>query len=469
MRICPDSSCNKTARALIACALVIGAVACGKKGPPLPPFPRVPAQVAGTTAARIGEDVYFSFKVPDANVDGHKPADIETVEIYAVTSMGPPETEEQRKVATLLATLPVHPEVPPPSGNESPAVLLPPGLDRGADAVFRETLTAANREVVELPLKLGQVKPVEKPIAAGEEEPEEVPRPLVAPPPEHQAHRYYFAVGVSPRGRKGLPSSPVPVALDAALAGPAAPAIAYTEQSMTLTWTPSAQVRTATLEPPPPIVPPPPVAPPGAAAGNVSANTTPPVPETPVLPAKSLGFNIVATKYLVYEIPKETPAEDPLALKLPVPLTPQPIDKTEFALPGAVVYGVERCFAVRAVDSVDTGTAQGALSPIGCVTPKDTFPPAVPKSLGAIAGAGVINLIWDANTEPDLAGYIVLRGEAPGDTLRAITPTPVKETRYRDETVRPGVRYVYVVVAVDSADPQNVSGQSNRVEETARQ
>lgn len=470
MRICPDSSCNKIARALIACAVVVGAAACGKKGPPLPPFPRVPAQVAETTAARIGEDVYFSFKVPDTNVDGHKPADIETMEIYAVTSMGPPETEEQRKVATLLATLPVHPVLPEPSGNESPNVILPPGLDRGTTAVFRETLTAESHAVVELPLKPGQLKPVAKPIDTGNEEPEVVPLPLVAPPPEHQAHRYYFAVGVSPRGRKGQPSTPIPVALDAALAAPSAPTMTYTEKSMTLTWTPSAQVRTASLEPPPPIVPPAPVAPPDPAApANVSANATPPVPETPVLPAKSLGFNIVATKYLVYEMPKETPAEDPLAIKLPVPLTPEPIAKTEFVVPGAVAYGVERCFAVRPVDTVDTGTAQGALSAVGCVTPKDTFPPAVPKSLGAIAGAGVINLIWDANTEPDLAGYIVLRGEAPGDTLRAITAAPVKDTRYRDDTVKPGVRYVYAVVAVDNADPQNVSAQSNRVEETARQ
>jgi hypothetical protein len=30
------------------------------------------------------------------------------------------------------------------------------------------------------------------------------------------------------------------------------------------------------------------------------------------------------------------------------------------------------------------------------------------------------------------------------------------------------VRYVYAIVAVDSATPQNVSVESNRVEETAR-
>jgi hypothetical protein len=62
----------------------------------------------------------------------------------------------------------------------------------------------------------------------------------------------------------------------------------------------------------------------------------------------------------------------------------------------------------------------------------------------------------------------VLRGAAPGDTLQAITPAPIRDTTYRDESVRPGERYVYAVVAVDTAVPQNVSGQSNRVEEASR-
>ena len=81
----------------------------------------------------------------------------------------------------------------------------------------------------------------------------------------------------------------------------------------------------------------------------------------------------------------------------------------------------------------------------------------------------MINLIWDANSESDLAGYIVLRGEAPGDTLQPITKEPVTAPSYRDESVRPGTRYVYAVVAVDRATPPNTSPQSNRAEETARQ
>jgi fibronectin type 3 domain-containing protein len=110
----------------------------------------------------------------------------------------------------------------------------------------------------------------------------------------------------------------------------------------------------------------------------------------------------------------------------------------------------------------------GPASPKGCVTAKDTFPPAAPKNLEAIAAVGAINLIWDANTEADVAGYLVLRGEATGATLQALTATPVPGSTYNDTTVTAGARYVYAVVAVDKATPQNVSAQSNRVEETAR-
>ena len=113
-------------------------------------------------------------------------------------------------------------------------------------------------------------------------------------------------------------------------------------------------------------------------------------------------------------------------------------------------------------------SSESAGTPTVCVKTVDTFPPAAPKNLQAVASEGTISLIWDANTEADLAGYIVLRGAAGSGQLTAITPTPIKETTFRDTKVRAGVRYAYVVVAVDTATPQNVSAQSNRVEETAR-
>ena len=159
---------------------------------------------------------------------------------------------------------------------------------------------------------------------------------------------------------------------------------------------------------------------------------------------------------------------DPFQIRVPAPLAPQPVAATQTAVPGPVPFGEERCFVVRPTDQVAGAAVIGPASPAGCVTPVDTFPPAAPARLVAIAGVGVVNLIWEANAEPDLAGYVVLRGEAPGGTLQALTPSPIRETTYRDQTAAPGVRYVYAVVALDRAMPPNVSGQSNRVEEAAR-
>src|SRR5205807_524285 len=97
-----------------------------------------------------------------------------------------------------------------------------------------------------------------------------------------------------------------------------------------------------------------------------------------------------------------------------------------------------------------TISVESAASQPACVTLTDTFPPAAPKSLVSVPNEGAISLIWEANAEKDLAGYLVLRAEAPGETLTPLTPVPIHETTYRDTTVMAGVTYDYVVVAVDN-------------------
>jgi hypothetical protein len=439
-------------RAAILLAIIF-ATACGKKGPPLAPFVRVPAPVANVTAQRVGDDVFVSFPVPAANVDGQQPADIAALEVYAITATSPPETDEQRKLATLVAALPVQPILPalppPPAGVELPAIPLPPGVDRALPAVVRETLTAEMRVPVALPPKPGTVPVAEAP----DEEP--VAGPLLAPALTQLPRRYYFVVGISPRDRKSPPSTPVPVPLDDASSAPAPPQVTFTETAMTVAWQPSPDARSSAFAEPP------------APANASPAGVAPVAPPLPPIPAKSLGFQSEATTYHLLEVPSSAPPENPFAIKVPTALTPQPLTVTEHVIKG-VTFGVERCFVVRAVDKVSGAVVMGPASKPTCVTPADTFPPAAPKSLAAIAGEGVISLIWEPNTEADLGGYLVLRGDAPGDTLRAITPEPVTATTYRDTTARAGTRYVYVVVAVDRATPQNVSAQSNRVEETAR-
>ncbi|HEX6163023.1 MAG TPA: hypothetical protein VFZ31_06650 [Vicinamibacterales bacterium] len=433
-------------------------VGCGKKGPPLAPFVRVPAAVTAVTPQRIGNDVYLSFKVPDTNADGQKPADIAAVDVYAVTATTAPENEEQRDVATLVATLPVRPilpEVPvPANGSPPPPLPLPPGVDRGAAVAVKEALTPETRVAVELP--------VEKPVIAAPQVDETGPAfgPLVAPAPTELPRRHYFVIAKSPRGRESVPSTPVSVPLEAGSSAPGTPSVTYTASELTISWSPPADARASTFLLPPSVKPPP------AGANATPSNTTPKV--VPPLTAKSLGFNSEATTYHVYDVTpaKAAAPDDPYAIVMPAPITPAPIADTELVIKG-VSFDVERCFEVRPVDRIFGAVVIGPSSAATCVTPKDTYAPAAPRSLAAIAGAGVINLIWDANAEADLAGYLVLRGEAPGDTLQPVTPEPVAVTSYRDETVRAGTRYVYVVVAVDRAG--NRSPQSNRAEETARQ
>jgi len=458
-----DSRASRANRSLRAAGLVVLLLAvtagCGKKGPPLAPFVRVPAVVTAVTPQRIGNDVYLSFKVPETNADGQKPADIGVVEVYAVTSERAPATEQQREVATLVATLPVRPIVPdvpvPANGSPPPPIPLPPGVDRGAVVAVKEALTPDTRIAVELPVDRLIAKPI-APVAAGEPF-----GPLVAPPPTTLPRRHYFLVSKSSRGRESVPSTPVAVPLEAGSSAPGAPVVTNGATDVTITWTPPPDARTSTFLLPPSVKP-------TVGANATPANATPRV--LPPLTAKSLGFNTQATTYHVYDVtPPQTPVEpDPYAIKVPSPITTAPVADTALVIKG-VTFGSERCFEVRPVDQVFGATVIGPPSPRTCFTPTDAYPPAAPRSLAAIAGAGVINLIWDANSESDLAGYIVLRGEAPGDTLQPITKEPVTVTSYRDESVRPGTRYVYAVVAVDRATPPNMSPQSNRAEETARQ
>ena len=172
---------------VVIATVVILTAACGKKGPPLAPFARVPAVVGNVTAQRIGDDVFVSFPVPTTNVDGQQPADIGSLEVYAITATKPPETDEHRKLATLVATLPVKPLLPagiPPDGpavdadgkpraSDVPAIPAPPGIDRAVPAVVKESLTPDKRVPVELPARtVTLAAPVDEEVIA---------RPLIAP------------------------------------------------------------------------------------------------------------------------------------------------------------------------------------------------------------------------------------------------------------------------------------------------
>lgn len=230
---------------------------------------------------------------------------------------------------------------------------------------------------------------------------------IPAPAPDYPV-RVYALRGVTRGGRPGPPAQRIAVPLFAIPSAPGSVDVKFDERQFMVSWVP-------------PIVE-------GAAA---------------------LAFN-------VYSGANES-----------VPLNPTPLIAAAYEH-GPVRYGEEQCFAVRTLQSVQNVTIESAPSRPTCVAPTDIFPPAAPQGLQIVAAPEGVSLSWNANTEADLAGYVVLRAEAPGETLQPLTPQPISEPTYRDTAVQSGVRYVYAIVAVDKATPPNTSAQSERQEATAR-
>jgi hypothetical protein len=453
---------RRSLAAVLLCALA-AAAACGRKGPPLPPLRPMPGPVTAVAARRLGDHIELHFAIPTTNTDRTSPAAVARVEIYArsVPADSPRPVQEQIVLKeNLVDTI----EVKPPASDKNPPAPTAPVDTRPAtgDAVtFRETLpttaptplpalkgraaiaaAASQRGAGAAPPPAGPpgqgVIPSRSPesrsggagaagttgaavatgaaataaagvgatgaATAGAPETQKVP---AMPPKPLPPTRYFWIRAVSSHGQPGANAELVAVALAAPPAPPSNANITYDEKTLTFTWTPAADGQT----------------------------------------------------FRVYEIDRDGNEKN----KDGHPLNDAPLKTPEFKAP--VEFDHERCLAVRAVDM--TGNAAVESDPARvCKTPKDTFPPAVPANLNGLPDAGTVALRWDPVTASDLAGYIVLRGEGTGDTLQQLTASPVAATTYVDSAVRPGVTYVYVVVAVDLS--ANRSEHSNTYTVTIR-
>lgn len=105
----------------------------------------------------------------------------------------------------------------------------------------------------------------------------------------------------------------------------------------------------------------------------------------------------------------------------------------------------------------------GDPSPLVHVDVRDIFPPAQPTGLQAVSSGTsaetFIDLIWDANSEPDLAGYNVFRSEAGSPPVK-LNQQPVKTPAYRDTSVKRGHLYSYTVTAIDENRNQSQPSQA---------
>ncbi len=436
---------------IIFVAFVVAA--CGKKGPPLAPIVRIPAAVDKIQAQRVGSESFITLTVPARNIDSSIPVDIGRIEVYGYTGRRPPPNTRWVEFGELVATIPVIPPPPPdaPPADATQPVDLTKGALPGTSVTVLDTLT---------PQKLLQGK-TEEPAPSGRGRRPIAPVVAATPDPD-VLRRFYVAIAFSVRGRPGPGSTAAEFPLVDVPEPPAFVSAAYSEAMVRVEWPPSGGIVGSLFDSAlPPEDPPlteafePIVTGPPAAANAAAA-----LPSGPV-------------KYNVY---REL-APDPLALPdpagpvpwaetPPMPINPAPLSTTSFT--DSVEFDRERCYVVRAVRGTPPDAVEGDPSAPNCFIPVDMFPPAAPARPVAMGDAGGISLIWEPNAEPDVIGYLVLRGEASDATLQPLTPTPVAEPRFRDTHVTAGKKYVYAVIALDSRLPlPNVSAESSRVEETA--
>jgi hypothetical protein len=198
------------ARALLTACLVlaVAAVACGKKGNPLPPLRPVPARIADLAVVRTAGQVELRFTVPSANLDGTTPVAVDRVDIYRLVA-GPdqppvPAGQVAANPDNLLTSLPVRRPTPagePPPATPTSAMVPAPG----ESAVFVDRTEAIEAD-------------------------------------DQAAALHYVAVPVAGTGR-GRSGPPTPVAIVSLAPLPEAPrnlALTHDATTVRATWEPAA-------------------------------------------------------------------------------------------------------------------------------------------------------------------------------------------------------------------------------------
>ena len=175
--------------AAVGLLAALAASGCGKKGPPLAPFVRIPAGVEKITASRLGNDVYVTLDGAD---DQHRHVAADRYRASS-TSTAIPAASRRRlsrwpELGTVVASIPVVP--PPVDADNRPLPQLPTdkGAIAGAAVTIVDPLTA--EDLVQGPL------PILDPRFAALS-------PLADPATPTVLKRFYIAIGFSQRGRPG--------------------------------------------------------------------------------------------------------------------------------------------------------------------------------------------------------------------------------------------------------------------------
>ncbi|MEJ2347133.1 MAG: FlgD immunoglobulin-like domain containing protein, partial [Gammaproteobacteria bacterium] len=150
-------------------------------------------------------------------------------------------------------------------------------------------------------------------------------------------------------------------------------------------------------------------------------------------------------EYRLYAGAGATPTDWQLLRQSPVPIQNDILsDWNTVVLPEGATYTLK----LEAEDiHGNVGTALATVT-------IDNQPPAAPTGLVAVPNGADVHLTWNANSEPDLLGYLVYRNDrlanVTGVAVGNLAPYAVLTTNYADLALPDGP-YTYTIVAMDKA------------------
>lgn len=134
---------------------------------------------------------------------------------------------------------------------------------------------------------------------------------------------------------------------------------------------------------------------------------------------------------------------------------PSTVRKTTFQEPGASNY-----FTISALGKNNQKTTSFS----AFVQTIDSIPPATPIGLvGVVDSLGIVKLKWDVNTEKDILGYRVFRGNIKNEEVSQLTISPIEENVFIDTVQVKSLnsKVFYQIVAVDQRF--NMSDYSEKI------
>jgi hypothetical protein len=168
--------------------------------------------------------------------------------------------------------------------------------------------------------------------------------------------------------------------------------------------------------------------------------------------------------YRIYR--REENGKDKIAVELPLDAAPNSFLDPNLEWEKRYTYRATVVTLIHREAEPDA-QVEGDDTPEVSVFAHDIFPPASPSGLQAVFSGEnqqpFIDLIWNPNTESDLAGYNIFRHEN-GTTAVKINSDLVKLPAFRDLNVSPGKKYYYSVSAVDVRG--NESSRSDEANES---